>query len=339
MRKILVTGGAGFIGSHTVVELHQAGFDPVIVDNMNNSSATVLEGLRKITGRDFTFYCEDCNNEAVLREIFEKEKNISGVIHFAAYKAVGESVRVPVKYYENNIGSLVMLMKVMEAFSVRDLVFSSSCTVYGEPDTLPVTETSPVKPATSPYGFTKQACEQLVKDQFAAGANFSAVLLRYFNPIGAHPSAEIGELPLGVPNNLVPFITQAAAGLRDKLTVFGSDYNTPDGTCVRDYIHVVDLALAHVAAVNWLSQHNSRQLEILNVGTGNGNSVLEVIRTFEECSGQALNYEIGPRRPGDVEKVYADASRVKAVLNWDAKLSLADSLRDAWRWQCNLAGK
>ncbi len=339
MKKILVTGGAGFIGSHTVVELYNAGFEPVIVDNLSNSSLSVLQGLAKITGRDFTFYQEDCNDEYALNRIFETEETIQGVIHFAANKAVGESVADPLKYYRNNIGSLVTLLSVMNKFEVKDLVFSSSCTVYGEPDFLPVTEDSPIKPASSPYGYSKQVCEQLITDFYQSKPGFSAVMLRYFNPIGAHPTALIGELPLGVPNNLVPFITQTAAGIREELTVYGSDYNTPDGTCIRDYIHVVDLAAAHVAAVNWLFNQENKKLEVLNVGTGNGCSVLEVIKTFELTTGVKLNYKIGDRRAGDVEKVYADAAKVKAVLSWEAKLSLAQSLVDAWNWQSCLAKK
>lgn len=339
MKKILVTGGAGFIGSHTVVELHEAGFEPVILDNLANSSLTVLKGLEQITGKAFSFYQEDCNNEEALIKIFEKEESIVGVIHFAADKAVGESVQFPLKYYRNNIGSTVTLLNVMERFGVYDLVFSSSCTVYGEPDALPVTEQSPIKKAGSPYGYTKQICEQLITDYFNSVQRFSAVLLRYFNPVGAHPTALIGELPLGVPNNLVPFITQTAAGIREKLTVFGNDYNTPDGTCIRDYIHVVDLAKAHVAALNWLFGQSNKKLEILNVGTGQGNTVLDVIQTFEKVSGQKLNYSIGPRRQGDVEKVYADSSKVNSVLNWKAELSLADSLTDAWHWEEELKNK
>ncbi len=339
MKKILVTGGAGFIGSHTVVELYEAGFEPIIIDNLSNSSLSVLKGLEKICGRSFSFYQEDCNNETALHQIFEKEGHIDGVIHFAADKAVGESVQFPLKYYTNNIGSLVCLMKVMEKFGVNDLVFSSSCTVYGEPDSLPVTETSRIKSASSPYGYTKQVCEQIITDYVHSAKRFSSVLLRYFNPIGAHPTALIGELPLGVPNNLVPFITQTAAGLREKLTVFGDDYDTPDGTCIRDYIHVIDLAKAHVSALNWLFEQTDKKLEILNVGTGNGCTVMEVIKTFEIATNQKLNYVIGPRRSGDVEKVYADASRVKQVLNWEAKLSLAVALTDAWHWQCSLQEK
>ena len=336
MKKILVTGGAGFIGSHTVVELYEAGFEPVILDNLSNSSLTVLKGLENITGKKISFYQQDCNDEIALNRIFEREGHIDGVIHFAADKAVGESVNNPLKYYGNNLGSLIALIKTMEKFGVNDLVFSSSCTVYGEPDELPVTENTPIKPASSPYGNTKQVGEQIIKDYFTVSKRFSSVLLRYFNPIGAHPTAFIGELPLGVPNNLVPFITQTAAGLREKLTVYGNDYNTPDGTCIRDYIHVVDLAKAHVAALNWLFEQTDKKLEILNVGTGQGCSVLEIIKNFELTTGQKLNYVIGSRRPGDVEKVYADASTIKKVLGWQARLSLTDALGDAWNWQCIL---
>lgn len=336
MKKILVTGGAGFIGSHTVVELHNAGYEPVIIDDLSNSKSAVLDGLKKITGKDFKFYQNDCNDKIALENIFKTEGNIVGVIHFAAFKAVGESVQEPLKYYHNNIGSLVTLIETMKKYGVNDLVFSSSCTVYGEPDTLPVTEQSKIKPATSPYGFTKQVGEQIIRDQHQSDSDFSAVLLRYFNPIGAHPSSQIGELPLGVPNNLVPFITQTAAGIREKITVYGSDYNTTDGTCIRDYIHVVDLAKAHVASLDWLFKRKSKQLEVLNVGTGNGSSVLEVVQAFEKVNDLKLNYSIGPRREGDVEKVYADATKVQQILGWKAELSLEESLRDAWNWQKTL---
>jgi UDP-glucose 4-epimerase len=338
MTKILVTGGAGYIGSHAVVELAQAGFEPIIVDNFANSETTVLAGLRDILGRDVTCHRIDCGNAEALHEVFRKEGDIKGVIHFAAYKAVGESVQKPLAYFHNNVGSLITLLQVMKDEGVENLVFSSSCTVYGVPDQLPVTEATPTKPANSPYGRTKQMCEDIVHDSAQATDNKThTILLRYFNPIGAHESAKIGELPLGVPNNLVPFITQTAAGLRDKLTIFGGDYDTPDGTNVRDYIHVVDLAKAHVVAVQrLLDRKASEVVETFNVGTGHGNTVLEVVKAFEEASGQKLNYSIGPRRPGDVPAIYADATKAAEVLGFKTETSLRDSLASAWKWQQSL---
>jgi UDP-glucose 4-epimerase len=331
MRKILVTGGAGYIGSHTIVELLSAGYEPVIVDNYSNSDKKVLVQLQKITGKEIIAYEADCADIEALRKVFT-EQNISGVIHFAAFKAVGESVDEPLKYYDNNLVSLIRLLEVMIEFKVKNFVFSSSCTVYGQPDNLPVAEDAPVQQANSPYGYTKQVSEQIIMDVINSGADIKAVLLRYFNPIGAHPSALIGELPLGVPNNLVPFITQTAAGLRKKLTVFGEDYNTPDGTCIRDYIHVSDLANAHVKAFEWLDK-NGQSLGIFNIGTGQGVSVLEVIQSFEKESGKELNYTIGPRRPGDVEQIWANADKSNTELGWKAKYSLDDAMRDAWKWQ------
>ena len=338
MKKILVTGGAGFIGSHTVVELHQAGYLPVIVDNLSNSSKTALDGIEKITGKQLPFYQIDCNDEYAMNTVFEENPEIDGVIHFAAFKAVGESVAEPVKYYHNNIGSLTVLLRVMYKYGVNDLVFSSSCTVYGQPDSLPVAEDAPIKPANSPYGYTKQVCEQLILDATAAQDRLSAVSLRYFNPIGAHPTAYIGELPLGTPNNLVPFLTQTAIGKREQLTVYGNNYPTEDGTCIRDYIHVVDLAKAHVKALDWLHANHEKGLEVFNVGTGNGNSVLEVINTFESTTGVKVNWSFGERRPGDVTSVYANPEKINKTLNWHAKLSLADALNDAWNWEL-LIGK
>jgi UDP-glucose 4-epimerase len=336
--KILVTGGAGYIGSHTVVELVQAGYEPIIVDNFNNSKESVLAGLRDILGREVTCYHIDCGDASALREVFQKESDIKGVIHFAAYKAVGESVQKPLMYFQNNVGSLLTLLEVMPEFGVENLVFSSSCTVYGIPDALPVTEGTPTKPASSPYGRTKQMCEDIIRDVSAAPNNkVHSILLRYFNPIGAHSSAKIGELPLGVPNNLVPFITQTAAGLRDKLTIFGDTYDTPDGTNIRDYIHVVDLAKAHITAVQRLLDRKAPEVvETFNVGTGNGNSVLEVVKTFEEASGQKLNYVIGPPRAGDVPAIYADATKSAEVLGFKTETSLFDSLASAWKWQQTL---
>ncbi|WP_338873094.1 UDP-glucose 4-epimerase GalE [Spirosoma sp. SC4-14] len=331
--KILVTGGAGFIGSHTVVSLVEAGFEPVIVDDFSNSQQSVLDGLRTILGHDVRCYTANCNDAAVLEEIFQNE-SVSGVIHFAAYKAVGESVAKPLKYYRNNLDSLMLLLELMPKYGVSNLVFSSSCTVYGQPEQLPVTENTPRLPAQSPYGNTKAISEDIIRDTIQANVPIKALALRYFNPIGAHPSAEIGELPLGVPANLVPFITQTAAGIRQSLTVYGNDYNTPDGTCIRDYIHVVDLAEAHVQALRKLSESEAvSSYDVINIGTGRGETVLNIINTFEAETGVNLNYTIGPRRPGDVEQVYADVSKANEVLGWTARRSLGESLRDAWRWQ------
>jgi UDP-glucose 4-epimerase len=340
MEKIIVTGGAGFIGSHTVVELLKAGFEPIIVDNFINSHHSVIQGLQKITGRITKHYEVDCNDKEAFSKVFEIEKKISGVIHFAAYKAVGESVQNPLKYYYNNLNSLIVLLEVMQKYKTKNLVFSSSCTVYGQPDKLPVNEETPVLKANSPYGNTKQICEEILQDATISGIPVRTISLRYFNPVGAHPTAHIGELPIGTPNNLVPYITQTAAGLRSKLTVFGGDYNTKDGTCVRDFIHVVDLANAHVKAFELLAKQNADSYyEVFNVGTGAGNTVLEVIGAFEKVSGQKLNYAIGPRRDGDVEQIYAEVKKAEEILKWKAELSLEDSLRDAWRWQKTLPNK
>lgn len=337
MNKILVTGGSGYIGSHTVVELINAGFEPIIIDNYSNSSPDVISNLEKLCDRKIMHYEIDCNDFESLSEVF-KIHQISGLIHFAAYKAVGESVQEPLKYYENNIGSLLNVLKVMKKFEVHSLVFSSSCTVYGQPEKLPVTEDSPIVAANSPYGYTKQVCENIIMDLIASDPAFNAVLLRYFNPIGAHPSALIGELPLGIPNNLVPFITQTGAGWRKELTVFGDDYDTQDGTCVRDYIHVVDLAIAHVKALEWLN-NSKKQLGIFNVGTGNGVSVLEAIKAFEQSSGVTLNYKIGERRAGDVEKIWASNKKAEDELKWSAKYSLNEAMEHAWKWQKTLGSK
>jgi UDP-glucose 4-epimerase len=334
--KILVTGGVGFIGSHTVVELHNAGFEPVIVDNLYNSNRDVLNGIKKITGKDFPFYEADCNDIARMREIFEKEQ-FDGVIHFAAYKAVGESVEKPLNYYENNLLSLLILLKVMNEFNVNKFVFSSSCTVYGQPESIPVTEFTPRQPATSPYGNTKAIAEDIIRDYVFAKPGLRAISLRYFNPIGAHETSLIGELPNGVPSNLVPFITQTAAGLRQSLTVFGSDYDTPDGTCIRDFIHVVDLAKAHLKALILLEEQTADDYyDVFNVGTGKGYTVLDLINTFEEVNGLKLNYTIGPRRAGDVEKIYAQSDKVNSVMKWTPEKTMSDALRDAWNWQKKL---
>ena len=347
MQKVIVTGGAGYIGSHVVFELVEAGYEPIIIDNFSNSEEAVLERLAKLCGRKITCYKVDCTDENTLRSVFLKESKgnsglekgeIAGVIHFAAFKAVGESVENPLKYYRNNIGSTVALLAVMEEFSVEMLVFSSSCTVYGQPAQLPVTENSPIQEAESPYGFTKIACEQLIGDLARTRKpGFKAMTLRYFNPIGNHSSALIGELPIGPPRNLVPVVTQNAAGLRGQMTVFGTDYNTPDGTCIRDYIHVVDLAKAHVRSLEWLKKQDEKTFnKILNVGTGQGATVLEIINTFEKISGKKLGYKLGPRRPGDVEKIWAETTLANQTLNWEAKLSIEDALRDAWNWQQKL---
>lgn len=394
--KILVTGGAGYIGSHTVVELVSAGYEPVIVDNFCNSHHAVLDGLREILGRDVVCHEGDCCDRDFMRRVFDDEKEIAGAIHFAALKAVGESVEKPELYRKNNIGSLETLMQVMQEYHAQLLVLSSSACVYGDPDMLPVTEETPLKKAESPYGETKQECERLIKQAVNNGRFFQAVSLRYFNPIGAHPSAKIGELPIGIPNNLVPFVTQTAAGILPELTVFGDDYDTPDGTPIRDYVHVVDLARAHIKALQYLQEkdyqkdqgsrmkdekskdkgsrikdqgnsktenlgesdsfesfstssiinhpsslidassiinHPSSFYDVFNIGTGHGNSVLEVIKTFEEVAGNQLNYKIGPRRSGDVESLYANCDKAARELGWKAELTLADALKDAWAWQ------
>ena len=333
--NILVTGGAGFIGSHTVVELLAAGYTPIIIDDFSNSEKRVLDRLKKITGVEVKCYDKNCNDFDTLEKICI-ENNIEGVIHFAASKAVGESVENPLKYYENNVSATVTLLKVLSKLKISEVVFSSSCTVYGEPDAIPVTEETPRKPATSPYGNTKAICEDILRDVVIAKLGFKIISLRYFNPVGAHPSAEIGELPNGVPSNLVPFVTQTAAGIREKLTVFGDTYNTPDGSNIRDFIHVVDLAKAHVAALNLLRQQNENYYDVFNLGTGEGNSVLEVIRTFEKVNNLKLNYEIGARRAGDVEKIYGKVDKAAELMGWKTEKTLEDSLRDAWRWQQSL---
>lgn len=332
MKRVIVTGGAGFIGSHTVVELAEAGYDPVIVDDLRNSEERALRGIARIMGREPEVHRVDCTDEDAFRRVFDRGA-VHGVIHFAAYKAVGESVAEPLKYYHNNIGSLVVVLRLMRQYGVPRIVFSSSCTVYGDPDQLPVTETAPDRDAMSPYGFTKVVCEQMLRDVSDAEQDLRASLLRYFNPIGAHPSAHIGELPLGVPNNLVPYVTQTAAGQRKELTVFGDDYETPDGSCIRDYIHVMDLARAHVLALERLDRKGVPGCEVFNVGTGTGNSVLEVVRAFEEVSGRSLPHRIGARRPGDVPAVYADPSKARELLGFACRFGLRDALADAWRWQ------
>lgn len=332
--KILVTGGLGFIGSHTVVELQNEGFEVVIIDNLSNSSEDVLDGIQAITGKRPLFEKMDLREKPKVQDFFQKHSDIQGVIHFAASKAVGESVEKPLLYYENNLGVLVYMLQELTKMEKANFIFSSSCTVYGQADQLPITEDAPVKPAESPYGNTKQVGEEIIKDTCKISPQLAAIALRYFNPIGAHPSAEIGELPLGVPQNLVPFITQTAIGLRDQLSVFGDDYPTEDGTCIRDYIHVVDVAKAHVVALQrLLGQKNESNYEVFNLGTGKGSSVLEVIQSFEKVSGEKLNYQIVDRRPGDVIQAYADTQKANNELGWKAASSLDDSMKSAWDWE------
>lgn len=338
MQKVMVTGGAGYIGSHTVVALHEAGFEPVLVDNFINSDRKVIARIAQIIGRTPELYEADCTDKIAMAAVMRQAGELFGIIHFAAYKAVGESVRLPLKYYHNNIGSLVVLLELMQDAGNPRLVFSSSCTVYGQPDQLPVTEGTPMKPAESPYGYTKQVCEQLLQDAAHSEQGAAAVILRYFNPIGAHPSGLIGELPLGKPENLVPYVTQTAAGIRNELTIFGSDYNTPDGTCIRDYIHVMDLAEAHVKALQWMNQQSLSEPAIFNLGAGRGHSVKEVVETFEAVTGTKVPHRYGDRRPGDVEQIYADVTRANEVLGWHTKRGLGEALQDAWNWEQRLAG-
>lgn len=338
--RILVTGGTGYIGSHTVVELIEAGYEVVIVDNLSNSNAGVIDGIEAITGVRPTLEVCDCSDYPVMKAVFERHGPISGVIHFAAYKAVGESVEKPMEYYRNNLMSLMTVMRLLTEYGGKGFVFSSSCTVYGQPDQLPVTEDAPIKPAMSPYGNTKQIGEEIIRDATHAGLPYPSIILRYFNPIGSHPSALIGELPLGVPQNLLPFVTQTAAGIREKLRVFGNDYSTPDGSCIRDYIHVVDLAKAHVIAVKRLIDNKTEMpVEVFNLGTGKGLSVLEIIRTFESVTGVNLNYEIVGRREGDIEQVWANPDHANRVLGWKAESSVEETLISAWKWQQRLDSK
>ncbi|AWX45051.1 UDP-glucose 4-epimerase [Flagellimonas maritima] len=332
--KIVVTGGLGFIGSHTVVELQNEGFEVVIIDNLSNADEKVLEGIEAITGKKPIFEKMDLRDKSKVEAFFEKYNDIGGIIHFAASKAVGESVEKPLLYYENNLGVLVYILQELVKKERASFIFSSSCTVYGQADTMPITESAPVKPAESPYGNTKQVGEEIISDTCKVNSQLNAIALRYFNPIGAHSSIKIGELPIGVPQNLVPFITQTGIGLREQLSVFGDDYPTEDGTCVRDYIHVVDLAKAHVAALQrLLDQKNDSNYEVFNLGTGKGSSVLEVIQSFERVSGKKLNYKVVERRPGDVVQAYADTEKANDVLGWKAKSSLDDSMKSAWDWE------
>ena len=335
---ILVTGGTGFIGSHTTVELINAGYKVVIVDNLSNSNANVVDGIEEITGVRPAFEQVDCCDYAAMESVFNKYSDIEGIIHFAASKAVGESVEKPLLYYRNNITSLLNLLELMPKHDVKGIIFSSSCTVYGQPDpeNLPVTEDAPIKPAESPYGNTKQVNEEIIRDYINSGASIKAILLRYFNPIGSHPTAIIGELPNGVPMNLIPYVTQTAMGIREQLKVFGNDYNTPDGTCIRDYIYVVDLAKAHVKAMERVLDTDSDKLEVFNVGTGRGVSTKEIVDAFEKATGVKVNWTYAPRRAGDIEKVWADPKKANEVLGWKADTSLEDTLKSAWNWQVKL---
>lgn len=335
--RILVTGGTGYIGSHTVVELQQAGYPVVIIDNLSNSNLGVLDGIERITGIRPDFVEADCTDINALRKLFNDFPGIKGIINFAASKAVGESIEKPLLYYRNNLNTLMNLLELMPEFDVKGIVFSSSCTVYGEPDENPVTENSPIKNATSPYGNTKQISEEIITDFVNSGAPVKSVILRYFNPVGAHPSAEIGELPNGVPQNLVPYVTQTAMGIRKELSVFGNDYPTPDGSCIRDFINVVDLAKAHVIAVErMLNDISDSKIEIFNLGTGNGVSVLQLIESFERATGVKVPFRIAPRRAGDIEKVWANPAYANEVLGWTASTPLDQTMLSAWKWQQRL---
>lgn len=338
--KILVTGGTGYIGSHTTVELQNAGYEVVIIDNLSNSNEKVIDGITEITGIRPIFIKGDCTDIATLKKVFEDNPGIKGIINFAASKAVGESVEKPLMYYRNNLDTLINLLSLMPEYGVKGIVFSSSCTVYGEPDVNPIDESAPIKTATSPYGNTKQISEEIIQDFVASGAPIKSIILRYFNPIGAHPSACIGELPIGVPQNLVPYLTQTAAGIRKELTVFGDDYDTPDGSCIRDYIDVVDLAKAHVIAMQrMLSGKDHDAVEIFNLGTGRGLSVLELIQAFEEATGVKVPHRIGQRRAGDIEKIWANPYKANNVLGWKAQADIKDTMKNAWRWQEKIADK
>lgn len=336
MSKILVTGGCGYIGSHTIVDLVENGFDVISVDNNSRSTPRILEGIEKITGKKIKNYKVDLCNFDDTFAIFQENSDISGIIHFAAYKAVGESVEQPLMYFENNLVSLINLLKCVQEFNIPHFVFSSSCTVYGNPDHIPVTETTPPKPAESPYGYTKQMGEQII-NEFSKSSSAQCVLLRYFNPVGAHPSILIGELPIGKPANLIPAITQTAIGKLPQMTVYGSDYDTRDGSCIRDFIHVSDIANAHTLSIKYLiDARNTKRCEVFNLGTGNGVTVLEAIRAFEKVSGVKLNYSIGPRRPGDVIAIYANNDYAVSQLGWNIRYGLEDMMSTAWKWEQRL---
>lgn len=341
MDQVLVTGGTGFIGSHTVVELQNAGYEVIIVDNLSNSSIDSISRIERITGIKPHFENLDCLDYVGLDHVFAKYEDIKAIIHFAASKAVGESVQKPILYYRNNVNGLMNIIDLMPLYGIKHLVFSSSCTVYGQPDTLPVTELSPIKPATSPYGNTKQICEEIIRDVVHSGScDMRSIVLRYFNPIGAHPSGEIGELPVGVPNNLVPYITQTAIGMRDELRIFGDDYDTPDGTCIRDYIDVVDLAKAHVVAVKrMLEEKQEEPIEYFNIGTGKGISVLELVHAFEKATGVKVARRVVGRREGDIVKVWADATKANNVLGWHAETPLDETMKNAWKWEQKVHGE
>ena len=326
MKKIIVTGGAGYIGSHTVVELYKSGFTPIIIDNLCNSSIKNIEGISKVLRQEIKWHNVDCTNQKSIDLVFEKEKNIEGVIHFAAYKSVENSVREPQKYHENNIGSLEVILESMRKNNVKNIIFSSSCTVYGSPDILPVTEDIPFKKAESPYGETKQLCEKLLEKD-----SCNSISLRYFNPIGSHSSSLIGDCSTDKPTNLVPILTEVAIGKRKQITVFGYDYNTPDGSCIRDYIHVVDLANSHVKALNYLIENSGKHA--FNVGTGIGISVLEAIQSFEQANNLKINYKVGERRDGDIEQIFSDGTQIKEKLNWEANQTLKQAMIDAWNWE------
>ncbi len=335
-KQIIVTGGAGYIGSHTVVELVEAGFTPIIIDDFRNSEEFILDRIAEISKQIPIGYRIDCSDELETLAIFEKHSMALGVVHFAAYKAVSESVKFPEKYHSNNVGSMKAVINAMKQTGMEHLVFSSSCTVYGEPKDPEVTEETPIQKATSPYGETKIICENLIQKEVKTGTQIKGTLLRYFNPIGAHPSSRIGELPQGVPNNLVPYITQTAKGIHDELTVYGDDYDTPDGTNIRDYIHVVDLAKAHVAALNWSLNQEDPFCEAFNLGTGKGSSVFEIIHTFEEVNGLKLNYKVGDRRPGDVVQIYSNTEKAEKILGWKCEYGIAEALKHSWDWEQGL---